>query len=137
MEPIAIVVAYLAAVYIVLRGPLLVAPEAAVVLERRLMYATVLRLRIVGGLILVLYAAPLIVTARQARTAQGDIALWIETFGWFVAAAAIWIIAAPGPWKRFFESFWDAVSDPPVLRALGALGVAFGLFLGWVAFFVL
>ena len=137
MEPIAIVVAYLAVVYIVLRGPLLVAPEAAVVLERRLMYATVRRLRIVGGLILVLYAAPLIVTARQARTAQGDIALWIETFGWFVAAAAIWIIAAPGPWKRFFESFWDAVSDPPVLRALGALGVAFGLFLGWVAFFVL
>ena len=137
MEPIAIVVAYLAVVYIVLRGPLLVAPEAAVVLERRLMYATARRLRIVGGLILVLYAAPLIVTARQACTAQGDIALWIETFGWFVAAAAIWIIAAPGPWKRFFESFWDAVSDPPVLRALGALGVAFGLFLGWVAFFVL
>ena len=137
MDPIAIVVAYLAVVYIVLRGPLLVAPEAAVVLERRLMYATVRRLRIVGGLILVLYAAPLIVTARQARTAQGDIALWIETYGWFVAAAAIWIIAAPGPWKRFFESFWDAVSDPPVLRALGALGVAFGRFLGWVAFFVL
>ena len=137
MEPIAIVVAYLAVVYIVLRGPLLGAPEAAVVLERRLMYATVRRLRIVGGLILVLYAAPLIVTARQARTAQGHIALWIETFGWFVAAAAIWIIAAPGPWKRFFESFWDAGSDPPVLRALGALGVAFGLFLGWVAFFVL
>ena len=137
MEPIAIVVAYLAVVYIVLRGPLLVAPEAAVVLERRLMYATVRRLRIVGGLILVLFAAPLIVTARQARSAQGEIALWIETFGWFVAAAAIWIIAAPGPWKRFFESFWDAVSDPPVLRALGALGVAFGLFLGWVAFFVL
>ena len=137
MEPIAIVVAYLAVVYIVLRGPLLVAPEAAVVLERRLMYATARRLRIVGGLILVLYGAPLIVTARQARTAQGDIALWIEAFGWFVAAVAIWIITAPGPWKRFFDSFWDAVSDPPVLRALGALGVAFGLFLGWVAFFVL
>ena len=137
MEPVAIVMAYLGAFYAVFRVPLLVAPEAAVVLERRLMYATVRRLRIVGGLILVLYAAPLIVTARQARTAQGDIALWIETFGWFVAAAAIWIIAAPGPWKRFFESFWDAVSDPPVLRALGALGVAFGLFLGWVAFFVL
>jgi len=137
MEPVAIVVAYLAAVYIVLRGPLLVAPEAAVVLERRLMYATARRLRIVGGLILVLYGAPLIVTARQARTAQGDIALWIEAFGWFVAAVAIGIIAAPGPWKRFFESFWDAVSDPPVLRVLGALGVAFGLFLGWVAFFVL
>ena len=137
MEPLAIVVAYLAVVYIVLRGPLLVAPEAAVRLERRLMYATARRLRIFGGLLLVMYAAPLIVAARQARNAQGDVALWIETFGWFVAATAVWVIAAPGPWKRFLESFWAAVSAPPVLRALGGLGVAVGLFLGWVAFFVL
>ena len=137
MEPIAIVMAYLAAFYIVLRGPLLIAPEAAVIFERRVMYATARRLRIFGGLMLVLYAAPLIVTAHQARADQGDIALWIEAFGWFVAAGLVWVIAAPGPWKRFLELFWDAVSDPPVLRALGALGVAFGLFLGWVAFFVL
>ena len=136
MEPVAIVMAYLGAFYVVFRVPLLVAPEAAVVLERRLMYATVRRLRIVGGLILVLYAAPLIVTARQARTAQGDIALWIEAFGWFVAASMVWLIAVPGPWKRFLEFFWAAVSDPPLLRAMGALSVAFGLFLGWVAFFV-
>ena len=136
MEPLAIVMAYLAAFYIVLRGPLLVAPKAGVAFERRLMYATTGRMRIFGGLMLVLYA-PLIVTARQAHTTQGDITLWIEGFGWFVAAFAVWFIAAPGRWKRFFDSFWDAVSDPPVLRAFGALGVAFGLFLGWVAFFVL
>lgn len=134
MEPIAIVMAYLAAFYIVLRGPLLIAPEAAVIFERRVMYATARRLRIFGGLMLVLYAAPLIVTARQA---QGDVALWIEAFGWFVAASMVWLIAVPGPWKRFLEFFWAAVSDPPLLRAMGALSVAFGIFLGWVAFFVL
>ena len=134
MEPVAIVMAYLGAFYVVFRVPLLVAPEAAVAFERRLMYATTRRLRICGGLGLLLYAAPLIVTARQA---QGDVALWIEAFGWFVAASMVWFIAAPGPRKRFLEFFWAAVSDPPLLRAMGALSVAFGIFLGWVAFFVL
>ncbi len=133
MEPVAIVMAYLGAFYVVFRVPLLVAPEAAVAFERRLMYATTRRLRTCGGLGLLLYAAPLIVTARQA---QGDVALWIEVFGWFVAASMVWFIAVPGPWKRFLEFFWAAVSDPPLLRAMGALSVAFGLFLGWVAFFV-
>ncbi|MGE4605265.1 MAG: hypothetical protein AAEJ52_00820 [Myxococcota bacterium] len=136
MEPMAIVMAFLAVFYIVFRGPLVVAPRAAIAFERRL-YATTGRLRSFGWVILVLYAAPLILTARQAHTAPGDAAVWIERFGWFAAASAVWIIATPGPWKRFMDSFWDAVSDPPVLRAIGVLSVAFGLFLGWVAFFVL
>ena len=83
---------------------------------------------------LVLYAAPLIVTGREA---QGDVAFWAEAFGWFAAACFAWILVTPGPWKRFLESFWNWASDPPLLRALGAFGVAFGLFLGWLAFFVL
>ena len=44
MEPLAIVIAWWAAFYILFRGPLLVAPEAWVVFERRLMYATTQRL---------------------------------------------------------------------------------------------
>ena len=134
MEPLAIVIAWWAAFYILFRGPLLVAPEAWVVFERRLMYATTRRLQIFGGVMLVLYAAPLIVTGREA---QGDVAFWAEAFGWFAAACFAWILVTPGPWKRFLESFWNLVSDPPLLRALGALGVAFGLSLGWLAFFVL
>ena len=137
MEPIAIVTAFVAALYIVGRGPLVVAPAATVAFRRRLLYSTPGRLRIFGGLLLVLVAAPLIVTARQARAAQGDIAIWIEGFGWFAAAAAVWVIAVPGLWQRLADSFWDAASDPALRRAIGVLNVAFGLFLGWVAFFVL
>ena len=127
MEPMAIVMAFLAVFYIVFRGPLVVAPRAAIAFERRL-YATTGRLQIFGGVMLVLYAAPLIVAARQV---QGSIAIWSEACGWFAAACFVWIIAAPGPWKRFLEFFWDAFSAPPLLRAMGASGVAFGLFLGW------
>ncbi|MGE4607635.1 MAG: hypothetical protein AAEJ52_12915 [Myxococcota bacterium] len=71
------------------------------------------------------------------RQAQGGIAFWAEASGWFASVYFVWTIAAPGPWKRFLEFFWDAFLAPPLLRAMGAFGVAFGLFLGWVAFFVL
>ncbi len=134
MKPLAIVIVRWAVFYIVLRGPLLVAPKAWVVFERRLMYATTGRLRTFGCLMLVLYAAPLVAAARQA---QGGIPFWAEVWGWFAAACFVWIIAAPGPWKRFMEFFWETFSDPSLLRAMGAFGVAFGLFLGWVAFWVL
>ena len=136
MEPIAIVTAILAALYIVGRGPLLVAPAATVAVYRRLIFSTRGRIRIFGGL-LVLIAVPLIVTAGQARAAHGDITILIEGMGWLAAAAAVWVIAAPGPFQRLAMSFWDAVSNPALLRAIGALNVAFGLGLGWVAFFVL
>ena len=134
MEPLAITIAWWAVFYIVFRGPLLAAPEAWIVIERRLTYASPGRLRIFGGVMLALYAVPLIVTGRQV---QGGIAFWAEAFGWFAAACFAWILVTPGPWKRFLESFWNVVSDPPLLRAMGAFGVAFGLFLGWLAFFVL
>ncbi len=94
------------------------------------------RIRIFGGM-LVLLAAALIVTARQARDVQGDITFLIETFGWLAAAAAVWATVAPGPLQRLTNAFWDATSDPAQRRAVGVLNIALGLFLGWVAFFVL
>ena len=133
MEPVAIVTAFVAALYIVGRGPLLVAPAATAAFYRRLL-STPGRVQILGGLMVPL-AAALIVTARQARAAQGDITILIEGFGWFTAAAAVLVIAAPGPWQRLFNSFYS--SSDPALRAVGALNIAIGLFFGWVAFFVL
>ena len=71
MEPIAIVTAFVADLYIVGRGPLVVAPTATAAFYRRMLSnPDPGRVRIFGGL-LVLLAAALIVTARQARDAQG------------------------------------------------------------------
>ena len=68
MEPIAIVTAFVAVLYIVGRGGLAVAPAATAAFYRRQL-ATPGRIRVFGGL-LVLVAAALVVTARQARAAQ-------------------------------------------------------------------
>jgi hypothetical protein len=135
MEPIAIVTALVAALYIFGRGPLVVAPTATVAFYRR-MIATPKRIRITGVLFILL-AAALIVTARQARAAQGDITFLVEGLGWATVAAAVWLITAPGPFQRLTNGFWDAVSTPGVQRAIGVFNVAIGLGLGWVAFFVL
>ena len=135
MEPIAVVTAFVAALYIVGRGPLLVAPAAWRARLLRL-HSTPGRIRILGGVLLILIALPLIVTARQAPAAQRDITIWLEGFGWFAAVMMVWVIAAPGAWHRLAESFWGAASQP-TRRAIGALNVAVGLFLGWVAFVVL
>ena len=78
----------------------------------------------------------LVVTARQA-SAQGDIAASVEILGWLTGAASLWLIVAPESWARLTNLFWDAVSTPIVLRAIGVLNVAIGLGVGWVAFFVL
>lgn len=137
MEPLAIVTAILAALYIFGRGgPLVVAPTATAALYRRLNFSTPGRMRILGVLLFVVVAAPLIVTARLARAAHGDITVWLEGFGWFAAVAMVWVIAAPRFWQRLADSFWSSASDR-ALRAIGVLNIAVGLGLGWIAFFVL
>ena len=139
MEPVAIATAIAAAAVIVGRGSLVVAPAATAGICRRVIFSTVGRVRIFGGGLLLLFAAPLIVTARQAPTARYDATFWIEGLGWIAAAAAVWVIAAAEPWQRFLNIYF-ATSDPSELarlRAIGAFGVAFGLVLGWVALSVL
>ncbi len=132
MEPIGIVTALMAALYIVGRGPRVVAPTATAAFYRRL-FSTPGRLRMVGVLLIPL-AAALIVTARQARGAQGNITILIEGFGWFAAVAALWPIATPGFLQRCIFHFYSTPDE--FLRTFGALNVVFGLFWGLVAFSV-
>ena len=124
MEPVAIVTAIVAALYIMGKGPLLVAPTATAAFYRRL-FSTPGGVRIFGGL-LVLLAAALIVTARQARDTQGGITILIEGFGWITAACAVWPVAAPGGFQRLMDAIYAPPNEP--LRGIGALGVPFGLF---------
>ena len=132
MEPIAVVTAIVAALYIVGRGPLIVAPTATAAFYRRL-FSTPGRFRMFGGL-LVLLAAALIVTARHAQATQDGITIFIKGFGWFTAAIAVLIMAAAGPFQRLFDSFYAPPNEP--LRGIGLLSVAFGLFWCFVTFIV-
>ena len=132
MEPIAIVTVILAALYIVGRGPLVFAPEATVEVYRR-MLATNVRTRVFGSF-LALLAAALIVTARMGRAEHGGITILIEFMGWLTAAAAGFVLVAPGTLSRLLMGFWDSVESHAARRAFGALNIAFGVGLGWVAF---
>ena len=134
MEPIAIVTAFVGVLYIVGRIGHVVAPTVALAYYRRLSSSPG-RIRFIGVLLLALVAVPLIVTARQASADKGEITIWIEGFGWLVTVLMVWIIATPGWWQRFAKSYWDA--NPTQLRIHSLLKVSFGLFLCWVAFFVL
>ncbi len=133
MEPVAIITACVAALYIVGKGPLLVAPAATAAFYRRL-FSTPGDVRIFGGL-LVMLAAAMIVTARQARDAQGGISILIEGFGWITAVAAVWPVTAPGAFQRLTDAFYAPLNGP--LRAVGALAVVVGLVFGLVAFSVM
>ena len=134
MERIAIVTAFVGILYIVGRVGHVVAPTATVAHYRRLSSSPG-RIRFLGVLLLVLVAVPLIVTARQARPGKGDITIWIEGFGWLVTGLMVFVVAAPSWWQRFASSYWDA--EPAQLRIHSLFKVSFGLFLCWVAFFVL
>ena len=92
MQPIAIVTFFVAALYMFGRGPLLVAPAATSAFYRRLFSSGSGRARAFGCLF-VLLALALILTARQARAAQGDITLLIQGLGWLSAAAGLWVLA--------------------------------------------
>lgn len=108
------------------------APTATAAYYRRLL-STPGRCR-TFGVLLVLLAAALIVTARQAHAAQNGITIFIEGFGWFTAAAAVVVMAAAEPFQRLMDSFYAPPNEP--LRGIGILSVAFGLFWCFVTFLV-
>ena len=132
MKPIAITTAIVATLYIVGRGPLIVAPTATAAYYRRLL-STPGRVRLFAGLLAPL-AIALIVTARQAHATQGGITIFIEGFGWFTAVAAVLVMVAAEPFQRLMDSFYAPPNEP--LRGIGVISVAFGLFWCFVTFLV-
>lgn len=135
MSPLAVVVAYLAVVVIVVRGPLAFAPEATVDRFKRWIFPSDARFRRIGVGMLVLIAAPLILAVRMTPPAHPDV-VWFEALGWLVVAGGAFVIVLPKPARRLVEGIL-AGAPTPVLRVLGVVNIAFGLFLAWVAFAVL
>lgn len=133
MEPIAIVTAIFAALYIVGRGPLLIAPAATADFYRQT-FSTPWRVRVLGGLLALLGVAA-VVAAREADPTQRDVTIFIECLGWIAAVAALWPIVAAGTFQRLIHLFYSTPEE--FLRSVGALNVVIGLVLGFVAFFVL
>jgi hypothetical protein len=135
MEPITIVVAVIGILAIVGRGPMLIAPTATADFYRRWISKKELLRRL--GILVLLMAVGVIQVGRGAAAAHGGIATAVEVFGWFIGGAAIWLMASPGSYQRLALSIIDSIADPSALRVIGALNIAFGLALIWVAFAVM
>ncbi|MCP3985380.1 MAG: hypothetical protein GY723_13405 [bacterium] len=135
MEPLAVVTLIVAVLIIMVRGPLIIAPAATLNAYRRWI-STTSRIRLIGGL-MVLLTPHLIWTGREGHAQHGGIAMGIEGLGWFLAAIALWLIIAPGHYQRLAYAMLGAFLDPTVARAIGVFAVAIGLGLGWIALFVL
>ena len=125
MEPIAIVTVILGAMYIVGRGPLLVAPQATVTVYRS-MFSTHGRTRVFGS-VLALLAIALVVTARQARIEHGGVTIPVEVMGWLSGGGAAAVLFAPDTMARLVMGFWDSVSSDSGRRLFGAVNIAFGI----------
>ena len=110
---------------VVIRAPLLIAPQTTLRVFRRLI-RTPARVRAFGlGLLLCGVALGLAVRAEPGFAARG-----LEWFGWIAfAGAGLGLVAFPRSAQRFVESILHAVSDSGILRALGALSVGVGLLL--------
>ena len=134
MEPIAIVTAFVGVLYIVGRGGYLIAPHATVASYRQLT-SSPRRIRLLGILFLMLVSIPLIFAARQAPAHMAEIAIWLEGFGWVVMAVMMVVVVIPGRWQRFVNAYWD--SSPSQLWMHSLLKVGFGVFLVYIAFFLL
>jgi hypothetical protein len=133
MEPMAVVIGALAVLYLAFGVVRFVAPARGVAFERRFLYSTPTRMRIMAIGLGAAIGVPLIVTSRMARAVHGELTLWVEFFGWYAAVFSIWMFVAPAFWQRFAEGFWDAVEEPALRRAAGVLTLAFGLGCAWVA----
>jgi uncharacterized protein YjeT (DUF2065 family) len=126
---------YLALVVIVVRGPLAFVPEATAARFNRWFFSTAMRLRLVGVAMLVLLAAPLIVATRITPPAHPDV-VWFERLGWLVVVVGAVLIARPEPICRLARALLTGVPTS-VLRILGVVNIAFGIFLAWIAVAVL
>jgi uncharacterized protein YjeT (DUF2065 family) len=119
-----------------LGGSLVFDPQGTLAFYRRVIYSTHGRIRLLGLGLVVLVAVPMVVTARDAPLAQAGVTVWLQGLGWLGGVAGLLVMAAPGFCKRMVESTLFDFPDA-VLRVLGVVNIAFGLFLGWVAFAVL
>ena len=136
MEPIVIVALFVGVLYVAGRGGYVIAPKAIAGFYRRTVFGSDGRVRALGGALLVLVAVPLLVTVRQAPAAPGGILVALNVLGWLAAGASLWVVVAPGLCRRLANRKLLHASDL-ALRSIGVLSVAFGLFLGWNALFVL
>jgi hypothetical protein len=125
MSQLALVSVVAGAVIIAVRGPFILAPTASSA-AGRWMITSRAKIRVAG----VIFAAlGLLMILSAQGSAQG--AAWvIAIVGWLWLLAAVFLLLIfTSFYQKIALGIMDALDDPAVLRALGAIGVLFGAFL--------
>jgi hypothetical protein len=124
MNGLAVVTILFGVLVIVIRSPLIFAPERTIDFYGRLV-ATDTRVRLIG-VILAVFGLSMI---GFAWGSTGTASRFLLGFGWFLGFGAAVLLGFTSRWRGFAESFMGLMRDGMdalVLRAIGAIAVAVG-----------
>ena len=133
MDPVSTICVLIGALIIAGRGPMVFAPMATLRFANTLL-STDARIR---GIAVVL--TPLAVALIALPLGEGKVAGILRFFGWLWAAAALWLLAAPGSDRRFaggVVSYFESSVDEAVVRMIGVVAVAIGVALIYFGLYV-
>ena len=125
MSQLAIVCIVLGMVFIIVRGPLLVAPTTTLRLYRKLV-ETDARLRITGVVVASIGLAMLTSASESGHAAA--VIFWI--WGWFLLALSLpFGVLSVALFRWVFEVFLDIMDNSDLPRIVGVLNLGFGALL--------
>jgi hypothetical protein len=132
VDPLSTLCVLIGALIIAGRGPIIFAPAATLRFANTLLSADA-RIR---GIAVVLM--PLAVALIALPLGEGGAGI-LRFSGWLWAAAALWLLAAPGSYRRFaggVVSYFDSSVDEAVVRMIGVLAGAIGVALIYLGLYV-
>ena len=133
MDSLSILCILIGILIIAVRAPMIFAPSATLRFFDRLI-STDNGIRGIG-LIIAPLALALIVLSRDGEGAAGV----LYALGWIFAAATLWLLAAPGSYRRLGRSvldYFESSVDMAIVRILGLVAVAIGIALIYVGIYV-
>lgn len=124
MEPLSMLCVLIGTLIIVVRAPMIFAPRATLRFFERLVSTNTG----VRGIALAIapFAFALVVFARGESVAAQN----LQTLGGLFAAAALWLLAAPGSYRRLARGvldFFESSVDIAIVRIIGLVAVAIGI----------
>lgn len=133
MEPLSILCVLIGVVIVIVRAPMVFAPRATLRLFDRLI-STDTGIRGIG-----LAIAPLALALVVLAGGEGVAAGILHALGWLFSGATLWLLVAPGSYRRLARSvlgYFEASAGLAIVRILGLVAVAIGGALIYVGVYV-
>lgn len=133
MDSLSILCILIGTLIIAVRAPMIFAPSATLRFFDRLI-STDTGIRGIGLMIAPL-ALALVALSRGDEPAAGI----LHALGWLFAAATLWLLAAPGSYRRIARGvldYFERSVDLAIVRIVGLVAVAIGLALIYVGVYV-